>query len=262
MPLLSEGGHRVDHTTPLKDRWGGWYVTGRHGGQSHLGNLIVRDRDARQPFDNAAGMNLVDLSGRLNVANYPSPHSDLVALMVFEHQTLVHNLLTKANFETRRALHYEAELNRALGDPLDQRLESTSRRIEHAGDALVEGLLFANEARLTEPISGTSAFAERFADQGPHDGKGRSLRDLDLETRLFKYPCSYLIYSPAFDRLPDPMKAYVADRLRKVLAGQDASGNFAHLSAGDRAAILEILGETTPELCSPPLASPSQPPLR
>jgi hypothetical protein len=250
MPLLSEGSHRVDHTTPLKDRWGGWYVTGRHGSQTHLGNLIVRDPDARQSFANADGMNLTDLTGRFNVARYPTPHSDLAALMVFEHQAYVHNLITKANFETRRALHYEAELNRALGDPLDTRLESTTRRIAHAGDKLVEGLLFANEARLAEPISGTSSFAERFAERGPRDRQGRSLRDFDLETRMFKYPCSYLVYSAAFDGLPDAMQRYVAERLRTVLTGRDASGAFTHLSADDRAAILEILTETKPELWS------------
>ena len=251
VPLLAEGSHRVDHTTPLKDRWGGWYVTGHHGKQTHLGNLIVRDDDTRQPFDNADGLNLTDLTGRFRVANYLASHSDIVALMVFEHQLLIHNLLTKANFETRRALYYEASLNRALGDPVDNRLDSTTRRIADVGDRLVEGLLFANEAPITESISGTSTFAESFSQHGPRDDQGRSLRDFDLQRRTFKYPCSYLIYSPAFDGLPDAVKSYVASRLRDVLTGHVNGENFKHLSADDRVAILEILRATKPDLWTP-----------
>jgi hypothetical protein len=250
LPMLSEGSHRVDHTTPMKDRWGGWYVTGEHGDQPHLGNLVVRDRDAIHPVKNDQGHNVVDLSDRLRVENYLTPHSDIVALMVFEHQVLVHNLLTKANFETRRALHYQAELNRALGEPETNQLESTTRRIQNAGDQLVEALLFSEEAEIKAPIKGTSAFTKLFSESGPRDSQGRSLRDFDLRTRLFRYPCSYLIYSSAFDALPPEMKTYVAARLRGVLTGEVRDEAFYHLAAADRQAILEILTETKPDLWS------------
>src|SRR6476646_8176750 len=43
-PILSGGSFRTDHTSPLKERWGGWYVTGTHGSQTHLGNLILPRR--------------------------------------------------------------------------------------------------------------------------------------------------------------------------------------------------------------------------
>jgi hypothetical protein len=248
LPILSEGSHRVDHTTPLKDRWGGWYVTGTHGDQPHLGNFIVRDQEAARPFRNDEGLNVTDLSDRLRLDNYLTPHSDLVALMVLEHQLLVHNAITKANFETRRALYYEAELNRALGEPASNRLESTTRRIANVGDKLVEALLFSEETKLTGPIAGTSTFAEEFSQQGLRDGEGRSLRDFDLQTRMFKYPCSYLIYSAAFDGLPEAVKSYVATRLRNVLLGSDRDEAFWHLSAEDRRAILEILNDTKPHL--------------
>jgi hypothetical protein len=248
--MLSEGSHRVDHTTPLEDRWGGWYVTGSHGHQTHLGNLIVRDREAPRPVDNKDGLNVVDLGDRLRVENYLTPHSDIVALMVFEHQILVHNLIAKANFETRRALAYQAELNRALGEPESNRLESTTRRIQNAGDELVEALLFCDEAPVTAAIEGTSDFAAVFSAAGPRDGQDRSLRDFDLHRRLFKYPCSYLVYSPALDALPSDMKSYVATRLRGVLTGESGGETFYHLSAGDRQAILEILTATKPELWS------------
>lgn len=246
LPLLSEGSHRVDHTTPIEDRWGGWYVTGTHGAQTHLGNLIVHDREAPRPWDNKNGQNVTELDERFRTENFLTPRSDIVALMVFEHQTHVHNLITKANFAARQALRYEAELNRALNEPESNRLESTTRRIANAGERLVEGLLFAGEAPIKGPIVGTSQFAEEFMAMGPQDKSGRSLRDLDLSSRMFKYPCSYLVYSPSFASLPSEMKSYVARRLREVIAGEGGSA-YEHLSAADRKNIGEILRETKPD---------------
>lgn len=248
MPILSQGSTRVDHTTPLERRWGGWYVTGKHGAQTHLGNLVVADTSGSPPFDNRRGLNVTDLGDRFSVEDYLTPHSDLVALMVVEHQTLVHNLITKAGFGARQALHYDAEFHKALGEPAGERLESTTRRIHAAGDRLLEGLLFTDEAPLQGPISGSTDYAERFAAVGPRDGRGRSLRDFDLQTRMFKYPCSYLIYSEPFDRLPDDLKRYVAARLRDILTGKVQDAPFAHLSGEDRRAILEILQDTKPNL--------------
>ena len=238
----------VDHTTPVDQRWGGWYVTGTHGSQKHLGNLIVRGRDVEEPVDNSAGQNVTELKDRLNVDRYVSPHSDIVALMVLEHQALVHNRMVKANFDTRQALDYDVMMNRMLNNPEGTRLESTTRRIKSTGDRLVEALLLVNEAKLTEPIKGTSGYAEQFAVAGPRDSHGRSLRDLDLTTRLFKYPCSYLIYSEAFDGLPVESRDYVWQRLFDILSGEDQSEKFAHLSKDDRKAILEILRATKTNL--------------
>ena len=247
-PMLSAGSRMVDHTTPIEQRWGGWYVTGTHGSQKHLGNLIVRGRDVQEPVDNSAGQNIHDLKDRFNVDNYVSPHSDIVALMVLEHQVLVHNRIAKANFDTRQALSYDAMMNRTLENPEGTRLESTTRRIKSTGDRLIEALLFVDEARLTEPIKGTSGYAEQFAATGPHDAQGRSLRDLDLKTRLFKYPCSYLIDSEAFKSLPTESRDYVWQRLFEILSGQEQSEEFAHLSQDDRQAILEILRATISDL--------------
>ena len=126
-PMLSAGSRMVDHTTPIEQRWGGWYVTGTHGSQKHLGNLIVRGRDVQEPVDNSAGQNIHDLKDRFNVDNYVSPHSDIVALMVLEHQVLVHNRIAKANFDTRQALSYHAIMNRTLRNPEVTRLEITPR---------------------------------------------------------------------------------------------------------------------------------------
>jgi len=246
LPILSEGGHYVDDTTKLEDRWGGWYVTGRLNRQAHLGNLIVRDASAPKPWKTDSN-DLIDLHDQIRVDNYLTPHSDAVALMILAHQTYVHNLITKANFTARQALRYQAEFNRALGNPLDEKLESVTHRIESAGDKLLAGLLFVDEARIEKPIGGSTEFAERFVQAGPRDRKGRSLREFDLNTRLFKFPCSFLIYSSTFDALPTPMKSYIATRLKDILEARGGD-SFSHLSADDRQAILEILRDTKPEL--------------
>lgn len=247
-PLLSLGTHRIDHTTPIDKRWGGWYVTGTHGKHEHLGNLVVADSQLREPIDNAAGQNVTSLEDRFVTSDYLSPHSDLVALMVLEHQAEAHNLMTQANYSTRKALDLERKLNKELHEPDDHRWDSTNTRIRNASESLVRYLLFSNEAPLDHLIQGTSQFATEFTQRGPRDSQGRSLRDFDLTHRLFRYPCSYLIYSRSFDALPDEARKRVFHRLWEVLTGVDQSKEFAHLSPGDRTAIFEILRETKPNL--------------
>lgn len=247
-PILSSGTFRIDHTSPLKNRWGGWYVTGMHGEQKHLGNMVVRGRQQPEQIDNSAGQNQTELDERVDRENYLSPHSDIVALMVLEHQAEAHNCLTRASFETRIALEHEAGLNRELKMPPGHRWESTTSRIRSVGEPLVKYLLFSEEAPLTASIRGTSEYAAEFAAIGPRDPQSRSLRDFDLQRRLFKYPCSYLIYSPSFDALPDEVRDYVLQRMWDILQGTDSSQEFAHLTAEDRQAILEILRATKPNL--------------
>lgn len=243
-PILSAGSHTIDYRTPLEDRWGGWYVTGTHGTQKHQGNLVIRTEEVPRSVDNSRGMNVTDLSGRVDVTRYLAPHSDIVALMVLEHQIVVHNRITKAHFTAEEALAYEKEINRAFNEPQGNRLESTTRRIQSAGNDLVKALLFGEEAPLANAIQGTSGYKEKFAEQGIRDKQGRSLKDFDLEKRLFKYPCSYLIYSASLDSLPTEMNEYVWRRLWSILGeGKDEKG-FQHLTKEDRRAIVEILRET------------------
>jgi hypothetical protein len=168
-PILSAGGYTVDYTTPLEHRWGGWYVTGTHGDQKHLGNFVVSGDDIHEPVENPAGQNVTTLKDRLAVDAYLSPCSDIVALMVMEHQTLVHNRITKANFEARSALYYQVAVNRSLGEPANKLWESVTHRIESAGDKLVDALLFVDEAKLTGEIRGSSGFAEEFSRHGTTD---------------------------------------------------------------------------------------------
>jgi len=247
-PVLGEGSFRIDHSSAMHHRWGGWYVTGTHGKQTHLGNFIVPRRPEPRDLKNESGLNITDLKDRLDTGHYLSPHSDLVALMVFEHQCEMHNRITAANYQTVLA-HRDADvMNEMDKAPKGKLTESTTRRVEGAAEQLVEYMIFHEEIKLTEPLRGTSGFAEEFSKQGPRDKQGRSLRDFDLKSRLFKYPCSYLIYTDSFDSLPPSVKECIYRRLWDVLSGKDQRKEYAHLSVADRQAIREILIDTKPGL--------------
>jgi len=243
MPLFQAGGFVNDHRSPLKERWGGWYVTGSHGAQTHMGNSVSRNRQEAD-FDFAAGSNLLKLDRFFDTGAYLSPHSDIVALMVLEHQVRAQNLLTRVNWEVRMALRQQAAMNEMLKKPADELSESTQRRIRNLAEYLVEYLLMKDEARLTEPVKGTSDFTEEFSARSPRDRQGRGLYQLDLKHRLFRYPLSYMIYSDAFDQLPEQVKAIAFARLSEILSGRDRTPAYAHLSAEDRKAILEIIRAT------------------
>jgi hypothetical protein len=243
-PELRAGSFLTDDTSPFKERFGGWYVTGRHGAIRHMGNAYARGSNMDALLDRERGANRPTLAGLVNVQPYLAPGSDIAALMVLQHQVFVHNLITRANYGTRQAVWYDEMLNRELKRPEGHRSESARRRIEAACEPLVRALLFADEARLASPIVGDPAFRKAFEAAGPRDAGGRSLRQLDLKTRLFRYPLSFLIYSDAFLGLPAEAKEYIYGRLARALRGED----FPHLSAADRQALREILRETHPEI--------------
>jgi hypothetical protein len=227
------------HNSPLPERWGGWYVTGTHERDQHLGNLFFTDADAstiEPKAQSEAPAFVTDLRDRFDTSRYLSPHSDIVALLVLEHQTRMQNLITRAGYETRYAL---AETN-----------AWATQRIAQAGEMLLEYLLFRNEAPLKGAVRGTSGFAAEFESAGPQASRGRSLRQFDLETRLFRHPCSYMVYAPAFDALPREMKSYLWRRLEEILTGQDSSAAYATMTGRDRQEVLEILLETKPEFAA------------
>jgi hypothetical protein len=209
-----------------------------------MGNVVLEDPDESESLDTAAGANLLDLSTKFDSAPYMSGHSDLVALMVLEHQTEVHNLITAASFQTRQALHYQAEMNRIFKESEDHQSDATRSRIRNSCRRLLKTMLFCGETRLTDRVSGTSEFSGEFAARGPFDAQGRCLRQFDLEGRMFKYPCSYLLYSEAFDGLPPAALDEIYRQLHDVLTGKDTDPDFAHLADDDRKAILEILRQT------------------
>ena len=251
-PFFSAGSFITTDQSPLEERWGGWYVTGTHGTQRHMCNQWLRSSDHANNMDLDRGANVTSLSDRFDTAAYLTKHSDIVALMVAEHQARVHNLITRAGYGTRIALTYEATLNKELGRPEGYRSESTLSRIKSVCEPLVEALLLSGEAKLDGRIKGTSTFAAEFQQKGPKDPAARSLRQLDLRTKLFRYPCSFLIYSPQYEGLPAPAKEYVSRRLSEILNGADKSKEFAHLKESDRSAIKEILARTKPGFLATP----------
>jgi hypothetical protein len=134
------------------------------------------------------------------------------------------------------------------GDVSTPEIQSAAQvRIDGAVERMVREMFFAREAPLPGRVRGTSGFAEEFAARGPFDSEGRSLRQFDLERRLFRYPMSFLIYTEAFETLPDLVKEPFYRRVSEVLAGRDMSGDFDYMSAEEREAVLQILHETKPE---------------
>ena len=253
------GAHEGTTTddTPIRQRWGGWYVTGTHGTAGHSGNVFspllsheVSDKSGyRRQIDLTTESARTDLAGKFDATTYLSAHSDIVALMVLVHQTTVHNLIAAVHDAAGDALStsaYGASTAPTAGGTVAAAPELTVR-LRTAIEELVRAMLFAKEAKLEGPVRGTTSFATEFSALGPRDAKGRSLRDLDLERRLFRYPLSFLVYSESFDAIPDVAKQEVYRRLRTVLSGDDTSAAFATLQAADRTAILEILEATKPD---------------
>jgi hypothetical protein len=238
----------TDYRSPFEQRWGGWYVTGEHGAMRHLGNVFALDRDDPEQVDREAGANRRELPPRVSPGNYLAPHSDLVALMVLEHQTRVHNLITRANFETRLAIHQDRAINEALGRDPAFRSETTQRRIARVSRELLEGLLYTDELPLSAPVVGTSTFVDKFTGLGPATPDGKSLRRFNLRQRLFEYPLSFLIYTPEFEGLPEPVLTTLRSELDAVLRGAHNEGVGKGLSAELRADLREILRQTKPDL--------------
>jgi hypothetical protein len=244
MPLFQSGTTVVNQTKPIEQRWGGWYVTGQHGEQKHRGNALVRDKSKPDELETERTQNQTDLSSKFDTGAYLTPHSDIAALMVFEHQAHMTNLITRVGFEARMAVLNSNTINKALGEPTDKLSESAVRRINNACEEMVEYMLFAGEAPIKSPIKGTAGFEKAFASAGPRDSKGRSFRDLDLTRRMFKYPLSYMIYSEAFKSMPEEARTRVLTRISELLTSTKDEPLNKHLSLEDRKAILEIATES------------------
>jgi hypothetical protein len=224
-------GWEVDHRTPIEDRWGGWFVTGAQVPAKHLGNVPVLHVPRSYVRADVAPQ-LTAGSEAFDTSAYLTPHSDVVALMVLNHQTRMTNLLTRLGWQSRIAAHDGAKAGAV--PPL----------VRDTAHELVDYMLFADEAPLPSPVRGASDFTKEFPLKGPRDNKGRSLRDLDLTHRLLRYPCSYMIYTEAFDALPPATLAIVYERMWAILSGAVTDADYAKLSPADRRAIVEILRET------------------
>jgi hypothetical protein len=227
-------GYTIRHTNPLEERWGGWWVTGNHGGARHMGNIPVMPEDKGKLKLKNPRQTLTSLQGMFDLKGYLTPYSDVVALMVLDHQAHMTNLMTRLGWEARLA---QAEPS-----------EDARQRMREAAADMVDYMLFVYEAPFTGPMQSSTPFAQTFAAAGPRDSKGRSVREFDLRRRLFKYPLSYMIYTPAFDALPATAKDAAYRRMWDILNGREKHERYAHLSAADREAIVEILADTKKDL--------------
>lgn len=256
-PIQRANTYLSTDRSPVEERWGGWYVTGPIDGE-HMGNRVAQDDGSRVTLAPPAPPRLSDLADRIDVSRYPRPTSDVVALLVLEHQTRMHNRIHAAGVEARAALRRDRELAAAAaggrGDAgssghagsSDAALltASTDARLRRVAEDLLRELLFAGAARLPSGLVGDPAFVGPFEARGRRDPEGRSLRDLSLRRRLFRYPCSYLIHSPGFDGLPPPLLERVYARLLEILTADTPEEEYSHLTPNARRAVLEILVAT------------------
>jgi hypothetical protein len=246
-PRSGSSSYVSDHRSPFLQRWGGWYVTGTHGSMRHMGNVYAVDREDPQGLDMDLGANLNKLPAEVSRSGYLSDESDIVALMVLEHQTRVHNLITRANYETRQATHLDKAMNQALGRADDYVSDSTKRRIAAVGEELVKALLFADEFELTDKVAGSKKFTDDFLSNGSVDSQGRSLRDFDLSKYLFKNRCSFLVLSNHFDGLPEPVMQFVKERMTEVLVHGARIPQGVDLDDEQRTTIVSMLKELKPD---------------
>lgn len=247
-PITSAGSTLVAHDTPIEQRWGGWYVTGKHGSTRHLGNVTAHDGGRDPNLDREAGANLTSLDKFFPTSTYLRPDSDIVALMVLEHQILMHNRLCEGALRVRKWSHYQRQLQKEMGEPIaDHPVGTALRVLTHETDRIVDALLFSDEIQLPESgIQGAGDFEKAFAKNRRPDPAGRSLKDFDLRNRLFRHRCSYMIYSEAFDALPIDLKNSVLQKLDNILTAANPPPRFAHLPATERTAIRDILVATLP----------------
>jgi hypothetical protein len=227
-------GFTTIHGSPFEQRWGGWWVTGDHGGAPHLGNVPVMPADMGKSKLATPTAVLPSVEGQFDLRGFPSAHSDVVAQLVLAHQAQMTNLITRAGWEGRVAA---VEPGTAAHE-----------RVQEAVQELVDYMLFVHEAPLAGPVRGSSGFAQVFAARGPRDRQGRSLREFDLRTRLFRYPLSYMIYTDAFEALPTDVKSAVYARLGAILTGKETDARYGRLTPANRRALIEILRDTKPDL--------------
>jgi hypothetical protein len=234
---------RSGHDIPFEERWGGWYVTGQYGKMRHLGNSIAKREGRKVSIDSDQHANLQKLDEFFPTEQFPVTGSDVVALLVFDHQVTMHHNLVEAGYRARQSLHD----SKLAPDELDvSKLQSgrSADEFSEAVDMVVDYLLFREETPLPSKVTGNPAFQRAFTTNKRSAKSGRSLKDFDLNERIFKHRCSYMIYSPSFDGLPPMLKKAVYERLHQILATEERVEGFEYLEAEEKRHILEILRET------------------
>ncbi|MFM7322660.1 MAG: hypothetical protein ACKO5K_14225 [Armatimonadota bacterium] len=223
------------HAAPMPTRWGGWYVTGRGGGDRHRGN-----RPGRAPDEEGTILN--DLSDRLEGSRYLERGSDMVALMVLQHQVGVLNQTIRAGWDARvdAALLARGEIDRT----------ERKRRLERSATELADQLTLENQAPLQSPVVGSGRFAADYVRAGRTDQRGRGFRELDLRRGLYRWGFSPLVHAPAMRALPEDLLDALGHRIRR---------NLARRSPNQARAVREILSDTEPALARRWFGASAQP---
>lgn len=219
------------HEIPFSDRFGGWHVTGAEGIGPHWGNLTGRFTPE--------GIVTTPLppGERFDWSIFPVATSDLLAHLLHEHQAGFVNRVVETHYRLRTALE------RGNGRLLEEDRVDMERQV----DELSRYLLFADEAPMPEGgIEGDPSLREEFLATRKAASNGDSLKDFDLETRLFRNRCSYMIYSPLFQGLPEGFRRRIYQRMDKALAASPADPEYSHLDPAEKSRIRSILKETVP----------------
>ena len=233
------------HEVPFHDRWGGWYVTGQHGGLRHMGNAFAKRQDKKVTIEREQHANIKRLNDYINVDDQLTTGSDVLALMILDHQIGMHDRLIEAHYRVRHVLHEENLL-----DHEDTLLTDEANRVlAKEADRVLRYLLFHDEQPLAgdRRVSGHGAFEGTFLANRNIDRDGRSLKDLQLIDHMFKYRCSYMIYSKSFQGLPTILKGRIYRDLAENLISASPTKFYQQLEAEERRAIFAILKATLPE---------------
>lgn len=231
--LVSFRDKQIGHQVPLSERFGGWHVTGDPGVSDHKGNLRGEKVGGKVVTEVIEPGTLFDWSA------YPVETSDILPHLLLEHQSGFMNLVLEATYRARTYQH----------------IGKGTIKPEHAAvlhglaDELVRYLLFADEAKF--PAGGIRVdprYREDFLADRKEASSGISLKDLDLETRLFQHRCSYLIYSDVFRATSDLFRQRVYQVLGEAISTEDPDPDFAYLSVAEKEAIRGILRETLSDL--------------
>ena len=148
------------------------------------------------------------------------------------------NLLTRLNWESRVAA--------SSGHAIEQ--DATVRRL---ANELADYLLFAGEAPPLPELTPRAGFRRQPRGENAGGSARPFVRAAGLVDRLLRYPCSYMVYSDAFDGLPTAIKSVVYQRMIESLVGDRSRTRRGRIVPADaRRAALEILRDTKPDFPS------------
>ena len=223
-------GKEQGHQIPLAVRFGGWHVTSaKPFGQTKEGAYA-------QTTPNGVRITRIKPGEMSDLGKYLLPTSDILAHLVHEHQLGFDNRVIQA-----------AYLGREMEAKGSARTFADDARLNDKARELVRYVLFADEAKLPAGgIVGDPQFAKDFARNKKAIASGASLKDFDLKTRMFKHRCSYMIYTPQWQKMPAIIKTKVYAGMKGALSGKNR--DYAYLPADERLGIVAILRETLPDL--------------